>query len=363
MAKPTTAKLIADVVMNRATFSVDISESNNSRLFNDFIRHIQAHTLVKGSNGFKIHRSPTKSEDVISPGNGSYIFHIRGIPFYAFIEEIVTSGQHGLVSSRLIRVRGLNTSRNVLNKLIHESYPEDIFLPYVLRNNNVIGLVENRYGHQRQFVDNRLYERMDKAINRIVNDKDYYFDNDLPHKETFLLYGPPGTGKSTIVRHFASKYALNIYITNPREAVSNMAPLIDKPSIILLEDIDAYEELLDPQYHTSTTSEKYDYSEFINFLDGVVPLKNVIVFMTTNFKEKLLESVIRTGRVDTKLKMDRIGTEEIIKYAGWSNNDDRAEYIRTVDPNIINVAVLKKLTLCSNTEECVSVIEQLQQED
>ena len=61
--------------------------------------------------------------------------------------------------------------------------------------------------------------------------------------------------------------------------------------------------------------------------------------------------------------MDRIGTEEIIKFAGWSNNDDRGEYIRTVDSNIINVAVLKKLTLCSNTEECVSVIEQLQQED
>ena len=359
LAKPATAKLIADIVMNRATFSVDISEPNNSRLFNDFIRHIQAHTLVKGSNGFKIHRSPTKSEDVISPGNGSYIFHIRGIPFYAFIEEIVTSGQHGLVSSRLIRVRGLNTSRNVLNKLIHESYPEDIFLPYVLRDNNVIGLVENRYGHQRQFVDTRLYERMDKAINRIVNDKDYYFDNDLPHKETFLLYGPPGTGKSTLVRHFASKYALNIYITNPREAVSNMAPLIDKPSIILLEDIDAYEELLDPQYHTSTTSEKYDYSEFINFLDGVVPLKNVVVIMTTNFKEKLLESVIRTGRVDVKLHMKRFTINEVIGYTGWDVEDSRTKYVMNLDPKIINIAVLKKLTLCDTLEECESLIESL----
>ena len=46
--------------------------------------------------------------------------------------------------------------------------------------------------------------------------------------------------------------------------------------------------------------------------------------------------------------MDRIGTEEIIKYAGWSNNDDRADYIRTVDSNIINVAVtLRNLRILS----------------
>lgn len=305
LARPTNLLLLSDIFLNRATFIIEISEQNNQRLFNDMLTLIRKHTLIKGTNRFKVHRSPQKSEDVISPGNGVYIFNINSLPFYAKIEEYLITGSSGSIYTRKIFIRGMNASRGILNKAIHDSYPE----------------------------------------------------------ETFLLYGPPGTGKSTIVRHFASKYALNIYITNPREAVSNMAPLIDKPSIILLEDIDAYEELLDPQYHTSTTSEKYDYSEFINFLDGVVPLKNVIVFMTTNFKEKLLESVIRTGRVDTKLKMDRIGTEEIIKYAGWSNNDDRAEYIRTVDPNIINVAVLKKLTLCSNTEECVSVIEQLQQED
>ncbi len=363
LARPTNLLLLSDIFLNRATFIIEISEQNNQRLFNDMLTLIRKHTLIKGTNRFKVHRSPQKSEDVISPGNGVYIFNINSLPFYAKIEEYLITGSSGSIYTRKIFIRGMNASRGILNKAIHDSYPEDIFLPYVFKDNAIVGLVEQRYGHQRQFIDKGLYNQADVAINRMVNDKDYYIDNDLPHKETFLLYGPPGTGKSTIVRHFASKYALNIYITNPREAVSNMAPLIDKPSIILLEDIDAYEELLDPQYHTSTTSEKYDYSEFINFLDGVVPLKNVIVFMTTNFKEKLLESVIRTGRVDTKLKMDRIGTEEIIKYAGWSNNDDRAEYIRTVDPNIINVAVLKKLTLCSNTEECVSVIEQLQQED
>lgn len=363
VARPDNLQLLASLFLNRATFVIEISEQNNQRLFNDMLNTIREHTLIKGTNRFKVHRSPQKSEDVISPGNGVYIFNISGIPFFTTIEEFIITGASGTIYTRKIFIRGLNASRGVLNKVIHESYPEDIFLPYVFKDQGIIGLVEQRYGHQRQFINKTLYNRMDIAIDRMVNNKEYYIGNDLPHKESFLLYGPPGTGKSTIVRHFASKYGLNIYITNPREAVSNLAPLIDKPSIILLEDIDAYEELLDPQYRTATATEKYDYSKFINFLDGVVPLKNVIVFMTTNFKEKLLESVIRDGRVDSKIKMDRIGNEEIIEYANWSTDDERADYIRTVDSNMINVAVLKKLTLCSNTEECVSVIEQLQQED
>ena len=118
LARPTNLLLLSDIFLNRATFIIEISEQNNQRLFNDMLTLIRKHTLIKGTNRFKVHRSPQKSEDVISPGNGVYIFNINSLPFYAKIEEYLITGSSGSIYTRKIFIRGMNASRGILNKAI-----------------------------------------------------------------------------------------------------------------------------------------------------------------------------------------------------------------------------------------------------
>jgi len=55
-------------------------------------------------------------------------------------------------------------------------------------------------------------------------------------------------------------------------------------------------------------------SAFLNALDGVVPLDNVIVFMTTNVIDNIDPALLRKGRVDHIFNIPYLEDEEVITY-------------------------------------------------
>lgn len=143
-----------------------------------------------------------------------------------------------------------------------------------------------------------LKDTLDRDIHRFLSSKSLYDSRGIDYKRGYLLYGPPGNGKTSIVKHFANKYQLDVGIfsskcLNARSMWNAIRNLGSYKTIWLFEDIDAFFT-----GRSGTHSNMMDFSEFINLLDGVNAPVGRIVFMTTNYIENIDEALFRPGRID-----------------------------------------------------------------
>lgn len=197
------------------------------------------------------------------------------------------------------------------------------------------------------FMNSKTKENLINSIDAFVNRKDWYEKNFVPYHYGILLYGPPGTGKSTLIRalitEYMEKYKNNtqspLYLRNVGDlpGVHNEAyEMTMKPRMIVIEDIDAAslqkreDKIFDdkkkgPTVEVSEISyedDEPDYirrsfgkltvslSEVLNTIDGVSNLENVIYIFTTNHIDHLDPALIRPGRIDKMIHIDRPGRNE-----------------------------------------------------
>lgn len=155
-----------------------------------------------------------------------------------------------------------------------------------------------------------------------------------------MLHGPPGCGKSSYITALAGELERGICVLNLSERgltddrLNHLLAVAPQQTIILLEDIDAAfssrEEskegilLLKKQNILTQTNNyllslfwyifvfnilvkaAYDglnrvtFSGLLNCLDGVASTEARILFMTTNYLDRLDPALVRPGRVDVK---------------------------------------------------------------
>jgi hypothetical protein len=159
-----------------------------------------------------------------------------------------------------------------------------------------------------------------------------YLDLGIPHRRGYLFYGPPGTGKSSLALALASHFQTDMYVLDFRQ-ISNksvLTRLFNRPkagSIIFLEDIDC---LFDNETEAGGTRDldfkiRFSLSDLLNVMDGCLANPGLILIMTTNFVDKLDDALIRTGRIDKKIKLDYATKDQIIKfYLRFFEDSDRS---------------------------------------
>lgn len=199
------------------------------------------------------------------------------------------------------------------------------------------------------FIDKKLKENIISDIDVFLNSKERYKILGTPYKRGYLFNGPPGTGKSSTYYAIEEKTRFNIYklvvYGTPINIITNLIRDIPPRSILVIDDVDRIpfnntnkqmkypEGNNDGDIKDDNDSDKdsdkkeilVDMQTILGILDGYDCLNECIIVMTSNYKEKLDDALIRSGRIDFIANID---------YPSYETINDTFKYLYKTDNNI-----------------------------
>ncbi|XP_057317415.1 mitochondrial chaperone BCS1-like [Hydractinia symbiolongicarpus] len=232
-----------------------------------------------------------------------------------------------------VTLTSIGKNKEIFNDMLHEakslalSKQQGKTLMYV-----PMGPDWRQFGFPRQrrplssvILDNGIAERTLKDVREFITNQKWYTDRGIPYRRGYLLYGPPGCGKSSFITALAGELEYSICVMNlgdrtlSDDRLNHLMSVAPQQSIILLEDIDAAFSRRDTENEkTGSKGGGYypnhvTFSGLLNCLDGVVSTEERLVFMTTNYLERLDPALIRPGRVDIKLLIDQASQSQLYR--------------------------------------------------
>lgn len=165
----------------------------------------------------------------------------------------------------------------------------------------------------------------------------------LQHPDTFarlgvdpprgvLLYGPPGCGKTFVVRALASTGQLSVHAVKGSELMDKWVGASEKavrelfrrardsaPSLVFLDEIDALAPRRGQSFDSGVTDKVV--AALLTELDGIDPLRDVVVLGATNRPDLIDSALLRPGRLERLVFVeppDAAARGEIVRTAGKS---------------------------------------------
>jgi SpoVK/Ycf46/Vps4 family AAA+-type ATPase len=138
-----------------------------------------------------------------------------------------------------------------------------------------------------------------------------YINYGIPYKCVFLLHGVPGGGKTSLINCIASNIDADIHYipitselkdTELINAFSELSIQDDNESrnnMIVIEDIDCLFNDRKLNDHNNISLQT-----LLNCLDGMTCIEGTLLFLTANKPEVLDYALIRSSRIDHKIKFD-----------------------------------------------------------
>lgn len=125
------------------------------------------------------------------------------------------------------------------------------------------------------YIPQSTYTLIDRSISKVLCKKLW--------QTGILLYGPPGNGKSYLIKHFAIKYELPLYIASLYSGLVNheiieMFAILKGPAIVVFEDFDSN---FNKRKSIMDESSKFSIDAILNVIDGAYSNNKGLIFIMT----------------------------------------------------------------------------------
>lgn len=211
--------------------------------------------------------------------------------------------------------------KNIINKLLEEA---TAYFYQNIPKNSVTIKIFDKHGFigsentitvkplNKVIINDELKESIIDDLNSFTNSKEWYVNNSIPYKRSFMFYGPPGTGKTSISLAIASYLSRDVYVINLNSLVDDCAlqkafSNIGPHSVLLFEDMDT-------SFNGRKSEGKVSFSALLNCTDGAFYKEGLITIFTTNHIEKIDPALLRPGRCDNKIEIPNPGPEQIEQF-------------------------------------------------
>ena len=152
-------------------------------------------------------------------------------------------------------------------------------------------------------------------IKTFEQNRKWYTDRGLSYRRSYLLSGKPGTGKTSLAFALAAHFKRPLYTMNIG-SLRNDDDLIvaftsmSKNGMMLIEDIDAAQTPREVSGEENKEEKRrISLSALLNVIDGVLCPPGLILFMTTNYPERLDAALARPGRVDRHVQLEELSEQ------------------------------------------------------
>ena len=197
-------------------------------------------------------------------------------------------------------------------------------------------------------LDNQILQITD-AIELPYLHKDLYDEHDLPSPKGVLLYGPPGCGKTLIAKAVANSLATKIRSNSDRLKARSYffnikgPELLNKyvgeterhirlifenarqkseegwPVIIFFDEMESLFRIRGSGI--SSDMESTVVPQLLAEIDGVEALRNVVIIGASNREDLIDPAILRPGRLDLKIRIDRPDQDSAIAIFGQYVNE------------------------------------------
>lgn len=271
--------------------STNLCENNeNSKMFTAVTNWLLEHKIP---SRIKSYRLANKS---IAPG--SYIVHLSMLSWCHItykIEKRDSSYCNMIFETYELTFYGFGQKKyldQIHNhvKLLHESS-----ITRVYKANSMYDCVKHtKRSFDSIFIDKSIKQSIIDKLDLWKSNKHIYEQRGIIYKIGFCFYGPPGTGKTTLAKAIASYMDMDLYSIKLNKDIESVFRTYNGNAVYLFDDVDEFINGLNKD--DAPTS----YDQLLSFIDGTNSPQNTIIIFTTNFIEKLPDSLMRTGRIDYK---------------------------------------------------------------
>lgn len=284
------------------------------RRFTPGIHHLAIETdKVEHPNG------SVQTEFTLIPGPGKHIIRYRNAFLMVNRLRETRSMNHSTgIPWETVTLTTLYSQRNIFEEIFLEAHQlaqqssEGKTIVYQARATSweKFGEPRRKRPIESVILDKGVKERVIADVKGFLGSAKWYYERGIPYRRGYLLYGPPGSGKSSFIRALAGELDYNIAMLNLSERgltddrLNHLLTIIPRRTLVLLEDADA----AFGNRRTQTDEDGYrganvTFSGLLNALDGVASAEERLVFLTTNYVDRLDSALIRPGRVDMAVRL------------------------------------------------------------